>query len=173
MSTALTLADIGDRFLALERAQEAWEEYAYVANPKIPCPECAGAGQVYGGSLGNVCVRCMGGRVLDAPGSDPVVMPPFASLRGQLANYADALDRHLELPDASYLPTVEDLEALRVVARGYARNLLASGQAPGVVPKHLLSEAKEARGMVGEGGIGDYEDAELAQVEDEDEDKNR
>ncbi len=168
--------DIRQRSQQLHEAQEAWEELAYLANPKIPCPECTGAGSVSGGSLGDICVRCLGTRVLEQPGSQPMAMPKFAELRSAIGAYGDALadralpmghlgKRGLLLPAASTVPTLESLQALYTQAATQARQLAAGGT-PGIVDPKLLREPKKAKGMAGDGDLGDFEDAELADLED-------
>ncbi len=171
----ITEDDIRDRSQELDEAQEAWEELAYIANPKIPCPECTGAGSVSGGSLGDICVRCLGTRVIERPGSQPMEMPAFAQLRAAIGAYGDALadralpmghrgKRGLLLPPPATVPTLEALQALRTQATDHARQL-AAGDAPGLVDPKLLKDPKKAKGLVGDGDLGDYEDAELADFE--------
>lgn len=165
--------DLRVRSQALDDAQEAWEEVCYLANPKMPCPECTGAGQVSGGSLGNMCVRCMGARVIEQPGSTPVEMPPFAELRAAITQYGNAkadhelppghrARRNLALPPPTTVPTLDQITQLHGTAIGMSRQLANAPQAP----QAQLPEAKPPRGLAGEGDLGEYEDAELDELED-------
>jgi hypothetical protein len=125
---SLTEEDLRVRSQELHDTQELWEELAYVKNEKIPCPECSGRGAVSAGSLGDICVRCEGRRVIDRPGSQPLEMPPFRELRAAITAYGNALadaalpeghiaKRNLALPAASTVPTVDAITALRDDAR--------------------------------------------------------
>lgn len=167
-------ADIAQRFKALDEAQETWEEVSYLANPKMPCPECGGAGAVGGGSLGDVCVRCMGARVVEQPGRQTVQQPPFAELRAALRAYGDALidqrlpeghraKKGLALPAPETVPPLADLQQLTKDAINVSRQLAG---APGLADIKSLPEAKKAKGLAGEGDLGEYTDAELADMED-------
>lgn len=173
----LTDEDIRARSQALDDAQETWEEVTYLHNPKMPCPECSGAGSIAGGSLGDICVRCMGMRVIDQPGTEPLTMPPFAELRAAITAYGNALadralpaghrgKRNLALPAASTVPAVEQLQQLRKDGVAKVREL-AAGKPPGLVPGHLLAEPERPKGLAGEGDLGEYTDAEFTQMEDE------
>lgn len=173
IANILTEEDLRARSHALNEAQETWEEVAYLANPKMPCPECSGAGAVPGGSLGDICVRCMGARVIEQPGRQSVNQPPFAELRAAITEYATALaDRrlpaghrakqHLALPAAETVPSLEDLRTLTKVAIDTARQLQG---APGVVDDKLLAAPQKAKGLAGEGDLNEYTDAELDGME--------
>jgi hypothetical protein len=170
---SLTEEDLRERSQALHEAQETYEELAYLTNPKMPCPECGGAGSVHGGSLGDVCVNCGGARVVEAPGGRKVEMPPFAALRWAISTYGNALADHalpvghrakkyLELPAPTTVPTLEKIQKLQAEGLAQARQL--TGQ-PGIVDPKLLKEAKPAKGLSGEGDLGEYEDAELDDME--------
>lgn len=172
---SLTEDDLRQRSQALHDAQETWEEVAYLANPKMPCPECSGAGSVAGGSLGDICVRCLGARVIEQPGRQNIDMPPFASLRAAISSYGDALadrelpdghkgKRQLALPPAATVPTLEQIQKLS--ADGLAKAKELEG-APGLVDPKLLKAPKKSKGLAGEGDIGEYEDAELDELENE------
>lgn len=113
-STALVLTndDLRERSEKLDEMQTMFEELAYIQEPKMPCNECAGAGSVDAGSLGNICVKCMGARVINRPFYEPLEQPPFAQLRATITKYGDALadralaeghgaKKGLELPPAS------------------------------------------------------------------------
>lgn len=182
---SITEHDLRERSQALDQAQEVYEELAYMTNPKMPCPECSGAGQVAGGSLGDICVRCMGARVIEQPGAAKVEMPPFASLRAAITAYGDALadralpegrvvggDRHgqpirrnLSLPPAATVPTLAQIQAL--TAEGERRAKQLAGATPGIVARGELAEPKKSKGLAGEGDLGEYEDGELDQMQDE------
>lgn len=86
--------DIRERSQALHEAQEEFEEmtFMHAAQHGMPCDECAGAGAVASGSLGNVCPKCMGRRVIARPGYQPPPAPPFRQLRAGIGVYADALE---------------------------------------------------------------------------------
>jgi len=166
--------DLRQRSQALDDAQETWEETAYLANPKMPCPECTGAGSISGGSLGDICVRCLGARVIEQPGRQKVEMPPFAALRASISAYGDALadrelpaghkgKRHLALPAPATVVTLEQIQKLAELGLSKARQLEG---ASGIVPKHLLADPTKARGLTGEGDLGEYTDAEFAEMED-------
>lgn len=168
----LTEDDIRNRSQALDDAQETFEELAYLANPKMPCPECTGAGSVSGGSLGDICVRCMGTRVIEQPGSRPMEMPPFAQLRAAIGAYGDALadrglpaghrgKRYLALPAPASVPTLESIQELQAQATEKALQL-ASGRAPGIVDERLLSDPRKPSD---DGELGEIEDAELDGME--------
>ena len=168
--STLTDEDLRVRSSALNDAQETWEEVAYMANPKMPCPECSGAGSISGGSLGDLCVRCMGQRVVEQPGRQTVTMPPFAQLRAAITAYGNALadrglpaghkgKRHLALPEASTVPTLESIQKLSEEALGKAKQLQGT---PGVVPDHLLQAPRDHD----DGGIEQTaDDAELDKLE--------
>jgi len=177
----LTDADLRDRSQALHEAQERWEKLAYVAVAKIPCPECGGAGSVGGGSFGDICVGCMGARVVTAPDAEDFEMPDFGGMRRAISAYGDALadralpegtvvggPRHgqtirrgLALPPASTVPTVEAIRAIEEQAKAQLKQLKGT---PGVVPPAQLAAAKKAKGLTGEGGLDEYEDNELDEM---------
>jgi ssDNA-binding Zn-finger/Zn-ribbon topoisomerase 1 len=173
LAGAITEEDLRQRSQALHEAQESWEEVAYLANPKMPCPECSGSGSVGGGSLGDICVRCMGARVLEQPGRQAVELPPFRELRAAISAYGDALadralpeghgaKKQLALPAAATVPTWKSISELTHQALVRARQLQG---APGVVDPKLLEDRKTAKGLAGEGDLGEYDDAELADME--------
>lgn len=175
IADGISEGDLQGRFQALEDAQEEWEKVAYVAVPKIPCPECGGAGAVAGGSFSDICVGCMGARVVPAPGADGFDMPDFKGLRLRLSTYAAAMDdralpaghrikKGLALPPASTLPTLAEITALEMEARKVAKQLRA---APGIVPAGQLAAPKKAKGLAGEGDLDEYSDAELDEMIDD------
>lgn len=164
----LTEDDLRARSQALSDAQETWEELSYMTARKIPCPECSGAGAVSSGSLGDICPRCMGRRMLDQPGEVGVEMPPFAALRGAITAYGNAIadrelptghiaKKQLALPAPATVPTLEQIEQLKTQAAAKVREL-GSG-APGVVDAPQLPAPKKKRddGVLGD----DAEDAEF------------
>lgn len=153
----LTEADLRDRSNQLNKTQEFYEEVSYLANPKMPCPDCAGGGMVSGGSLGDICVRCMGARVCERPGYKPLVIPPFAQLREKISEYGDALAdmalpeghtafKGLALPPASSVPTVNEIADMYNHANDVAHQL--NGQ-PSAVERLQLNGTS---GDEGEGG---------------------
>src|SRR3990167_3267690 len=172
IADGISEGDLRGRFQALEDAQEEWEKVAYVAVPKIPCPECGGAGQISGGSFGDICVGCMGARVVAAPGAEGLDMPDFRGFLSRLSAYAAAMDdralpdghrtkKNLALPPASSVPTLAELTALEREAKKVAKQLKGM---PGVVPAAQLAAAKKAKGLAGEGDLGEYEEHELDEM---------
>lgn len=168
MSKEITLTDgdLRERSEALHKAQELYEELAFLKNPKMPCPECGGAGSTYGGSLGDVCPRCMGARMLDRPGGEDLEMPDFRKLRAAITAYGDALadkalpeghqaKKHLALPPAESVPTPEEIEELASHAKEQARQLEG--------PDMSKLPAPAQRPAAGLGGVSD---AELDEMED-------
>lgn len=175
----LTEDDLRARSQKLHETQELYEELAYLANPKMPCPECTGAGNVSGGSLGDICVRCMGSRVLDRPGSPVVEMPNFAQLRASITDYGNAVaDRALPpgedgkphrafkglaLPAASKVVTMEEIDKLYEHGQETAKKL--QGQAPAVEGISLNPPASRQGLLSDDGDLGDYSDADLDEME--------
>jgi hypothetical protein len=184
---SLTEADLRDRSQLLDEAQTTWEEVKYLAIPKMPCPECSGAGSVSGGSLGDICVKCWGTRVLEVPGAQPFPMPDFAALRAGITKYGNAqlaagftFDQRRALPEghpmkdptlppASAVPTIAQIQALMDQAHEISRKALAQGS-PGIIDPKLLRDPSPAKGMLGEGNLDEYTDAELDGIEKSDAD---
>lgn len=170
----LTEDDIRERSQALHEAQEAWEELAFLSTPKIPCRECGASGQVHGGSFGALCPNCLGERMVAAPGAEPIDMPDFRSLRAAIGAYGDALafadhsdpKMRRALPAGSGVPTLESITALKKDAIAKSRQLQIGG-APGVFDPKQLPEPKPAKGLAGEGDLGEYDDAELDEMVDD------
>jgi len=185
------IAEIGEedlrvRLQALDDAQSTWEELAYLANPKMPCPECSGGGYVASGSLGDVCVRCGGDRVIDQPGGAKVDLEQFKPMRVALAAYGEALDdrlfpddpdgaraksglrsrRNLALPAPATVPTLEAIQKLQADGEARVQQAHLAG-APGIVDPKRLKASKRAKGLAGDGDLGEYEDAEIAAMEDD------
>lgn len=167
-------SDLQERSQALDDAQTMFEELAYLANPKMPCPECTGAGAISAGSLGDVCPRCLGRRVVDRPGTEPLKQPDFKQLRSAITAYGDAKadrlleadhdgKRNLALPAPSSVPTMADIEAIVADGKEFAKQL--GGTSPGLVANELLSEPEKPKGMLGDGDLGDYEDEDLDALE--------
>jgi hypothetical protein len=126
-STALVLSqeDLRERSEKLDAIQEMYEELAYIQEPKMPCNECSGAGTVYGGSLGDICVKCMGARVINRPFYEPVVQPDFKALRASITYYGDALRTDGELPPVSSVFGKDDYNELYAQGRAEVRILAA------------------------------------------------
>lgn len=163
--------DIRQISSALDDAQTRWERVGYLSAQKMPCPECGGAGQIAGGSLGDICPGCLGARVIDHPAAEQLVLPPFASMRAALSAYANArLDRALPdghrgkkglaLPPRSTVPTLEEIQNLGAEALEKAKAL-----PPVTMP--ALAEPERKRGMLGDGGIaGNWSEDDLDQFDD-------
>lgn len=162
------LDEIGEH---LEEADDLWNKYAYLAVPKMSCPECGGTGQIAGGSLGSACPTCAGARVLDHPGAEKPDIPDFSGMRRALKNYSIALadqqlpaghpgKRNLALPPASTLPRPEAIiNAVRVIKE--ASKKLSAG-----TPALNLPEPKpNTAGALGDGS--DFTDEQLDEIEDE------
>lgn len=173
---ALTEDDLRERSQELHDAQELWEDVVGTSTPKIACPECTGRGAVSGGSLGDICVRCLGKRVIDAPGAKPVEMPPFRQLREAITAYGNALadqalpeghraKKGLALPPASSVATMDELRALgkraldtsRQLARGARPDLDALPAAREPVEDNDLTANEDA--AVSDAELDDLEDA--------------
>jgi hypothetical protein len=176
IASTITDEDLRARSQSLHEAQETWEELQFIATPKIPCRECGGAGSVQGGSFGSICVGCMGERMVAAPGSPKFDMPDFSGMRKAIGAYGDAIadralpdghkgKRHLALPAPASVPTIDAIQALAEQGLAKCRQLQAGG-GPGVFDPKQLPEARPARGLAGEGDLSEYEDAELAELED-------
>lgn len=170
---SLSEADLRERSAALNEAQENWEEVASTANPKIPCPECGTAGNVSGGSLGDICPRCLGSRVLDAPGRTIVQQPDFRGMRAAITAYGDALadrllpsghraKKQLALPAAATVPSLESIATLNQQAIDVSRQL--AGAKPAIESLQLQDPRKPSE----DGNLGDVTDADLDDIEIED-----
>jgi hypothetical protein len=123
------LNDLADNIAKdLEEAAELREKVAFLSVQKMPCPECAGAGSVYGGSLGDICPTCMGRRVVDHPGADGVELPdllPWQNWLRQLDEYRGAAQQGRALPPPGEPPSHEDLKTAMAEMRGMAKSLKA------------------------------------------------
>lgn len=177
----LSEEDIRQRLAALEAAQTRWERLAHLETPKIACDECGGAGAIGG----EICVGCMGKRVVDAPDAEPFECPDFAAIRKQITDYAAVLDdralpdghrikKNLALPPASTVPDLAAIKAIDDQAKARMSQLrqLGAGDGPRGVDQRQLPEPKRPTGMMGDGDLGDIEDAELDELEDAAEAKN-
>lgn len=167
---ALAEEEIRRRAEALDEAQGVWERAAHRARPKLPCPECTGNGQVFGGSLGDHCPSCHGTRVIDDDSVEvDFAMPDFKALRDPITAYGDALiarryGQRVALPPASSVPELGTIEALR--AQGRTQHKLLAGTAP--APAALPAAAASVRrgGFETDEGIeGTASDAELDVIE--------
>lgn len=72
-----------------------------------------------------------------------------------------AVRRGLALPPTSSVPTMEAIRAIDEQAKAQLKQL---GGAPGVVPPAQLPAPKKAKGLTGEGDLGEYEDQELDEM---------
>lgn len=200
----LTDDDLRERSQELDEAQTAWEEMMAL-QPQIPCPECTGAGSIAAGSLGDICPRCLGKRTVLHPGHEPPEAPPFATLRGSITAYGNALAARAlpdtapcemcgaagkvmianqrkdcpkcdgtgrtarttprpELPPASSVPSMDELQSIKTRASEIAKQLPNRPLEPGA----KLPEYEPPKGLAGDGNLGDFTDAELAEMEDAD-----
>lgn len=175
IASIISEEDLRQRSQKLDEAQERWENLAYLATEKIPCPECGGNGNV-GGYL---CPSCMGQRVLESPDSDGpgFEMPKFAELRAAITAYGNALadralpdghlaKRQLALPAASTVPTLAALTKLDADGKAKGRELKQLGAAGRGTDPRSLPAPKPERGISDETDLGDIDDAELAEMED-------
>lgn len=174
--------DLRARSQKLDEAQELYEEMAYLGVAKMPCPECTGAGSVSSGSLGDICVKCFGKRVIDHPGAEPMKMPPFKQLRAAIGKYGDALadrlllpgddgtphkgKRNLALPPPPSVPTLEEIQAIYDTGKAKAKELQAAE-----MPQ--LTAPQKPQGLLSDdGGLDDYTDADLEEMEEAAEDND-
>lgn len=185
---AISEEEIRKRAENLDAAQSLWERARDRSIAKIPCPECTGNGQVYGGALGDHCPTCHGTRVVaDDLAEAPFEMPPFAELRAGLTAYGDALTwrrvglpsgltspdakpdaverfkrEKMTLPPASTVPTPEQIEALTATGKAKLRELAASAP-PAPAPALPAPSPRAARnGFQEDGGMeSTASDAEL------------
>lgn len=161
------LDDYDERLRALHEAQTVWERLAYLTTLKMPCPECGGAGQLYGGSLGSACPECLGARVVDHPASEGLKMPDFAGMRVLLSEAAEERDKRaglmgkgvklLRRPDPADLPTLDDIRALADEGRKIA---LSAPAAPDVRGQ-LAEPPRPKMHALDEGRIDGEDDADL------------
>lgn len=133
IASAIKEDEIRRRSEELDAAQGIWERAAIRSRPKMPCTECTGNGQVFGGSLGDHCPTCNGTRVVDDESVEvDFEMPDFKALRDPLSAYGNALidrrhGKRTALPPASSVPTLEAISSLTSAGRA-AHKRLAAGQ---------------------------------------------
>jgi hypothetical protein len=130
----LTEHDLRERSEKLDNIQEMYEEMAFMSEPKMPCNECGGTGSVDAGSLGGICVKCMGARVINQPFYEPMKQPPFAELRASITNYGNLLKarsegENVQLPPASSVFGKEQYNELYDQGRTEVRAIAANEQA--------------------------------------------
>jgi hypothetical protein len=156
------LDDLDDRLRDLDKAQSIWERIKFLQTMKMPCPECGGAGSIYGGSLSNTCPGCMGRRMVDHPAANEIKVPDFANMRRALSGAATARDQRLglrapgemrlALPDPGRLPTRNDIAALIDEARKIAQGLPATPQIEGELrepPRAQLGDGEDESDLLG------------------------
>ena len=163
---ALTEDELRTLAEELEAASDSWEKVSYLSTLKMPCPECGGAGQVGGGSLGDTCPGCLGARAVEHPAAEKVDVPDLIGMRRRLKSYVDAWEDHrlpddhrakknLALPPASSLPAVADMRGLVEQAKQIAK---------GEMPEQPQLPAPQ---MKRRDGLGAMTDEELDDLEDE------
>lgn len=171
----------------LEVAVDLAERVAFLSVQKMPCPECAGAGAISGGSLGDICPGCHGRRVVDHPGAAPADIPSLEPWRGFLRNlYAYKHDQALMLnageegfdKPAGFKapappPKLEDLQQIIADLRGQGERHLAAGTSMPALPtpaapksQQLLGSMSHDEHSLGEDGSGPTDD-ELDSLEDQ------
>ena len=154
---------------AIAAAEEEWANLAFLATPKMPCPECGGTGRIYAGSLGETCPGCGGARAVDMPQADGFDGPDFASLRRAIGAYTVA-QKDAELPAGHIAKKFLALPAPATIVRASAVTELikiAKTRALSLPsrPDLQLPEARKTpRGAL---GAGEYSDADLDAMEDE------
>jgi hypothetical protein len=153
----LTDRDLDEIAAGLEAAQQVWEQVAFLATEKIPCPECGGMGSVYGGSLGDTCPGCFGRRVVDHPGAEAIALPPFAQWRGRLHAQAVHLRTGLGSPvPRALLPSPAQLTELLEEGRTKAQQYRE--RAPVALPTPAQDEQKLLGSLGGQGPSDDVLD---------------
>lgn len=157
----LTEDDLAAAAREIERAEASFDDYAFLATPKMPCPECAGSGRIYAGMLGDACPTCLGARVVDRPDADSI-KSPFPALRRALGAYSDAQKLGRALPPASTVIRAEAAARMGTEVRQLASAL------PNPV-MNLPEPKKQAAGMLGH-GEAEFSDEDLDEMEDEDAD---
>lgn len=157
----ITEQDLDEIAEAVEEADDLHQRYMFLSVQKIPCPECGGQGNVYGGSLGNACPTCCGARMVDHPGSVQPQLPGFAKERAALGAYVRAqrnqgTKREVPLPLASSLPRPESIRMRTTEIREISRRLGSAPQLKG----QLAEPKKQAVGSLGD-GEAEYSDEEI------------
>jgi DnaJ-class molecular chaperone len=135
-----------ERSEKLDEIQEMYTEMAFMKEPKMPCNECGGTGSVNAGSLGDICVKCMGARVINQPFYETLVQPDFAAMRKTITEYGNLLKAGTP---AAQLPTPSE-----VFGKEQYNDLFAQGK----VEIKALAMAEEAKQL--EAGGADCEDEE-------------
>lgn len=142
----------------LDETQTLYEKLAYLGSPKMPCPECGGAGSVYGGSLGDICPMCHGSRLVDHPAAEAIALPDFAGMRAALGAVRDDDDR--VLPGPHRVPSLEGLRALRKKGKEFAKQFGPQPQMPELAEPNPKART---RGSLGPGHL-DISDEDLDDV---------
>jgi hypothetical protein len=171
----------------LEVAADLAERVAFLSIEKMPCPECAGAGAISGGSLGDICPGCNGRRVVEHPGAAPVDLPSLAPWRDFLRNLdaykhdqallansgGEGFDKPKGLHAPGRPPTLEDLQAVIADLRGRGERLSAAGAQMPALPtpkapksQQLLGSMSHDETSLGEDGSGPT-DEDLDSLEDQ------
>jgi hypothetical protein len=163
------LDDYDERLRALHEAQTVWERLAYLQTLKMPCPECGGAGQLYGGSLGSACPECLGARVVDHPASEGFELPDFAGMRALLSGAAEARDQRkglmgeglklLKQPHPADMPSMDEIHALADEGRKLA---LSAPAAPSVQGGQLREPPRPEMHALDEGRVDGEDDGTYA-----------
>ena len=171
----------------LEVAADLAERVAFLSIEKMPCPECAGAGAISGGSLGDICPGCNGRRVVEHPGAAPVNLPSLAPWRDflrKLDSYKHdqallshdgekGFDKPKGLAAPGKPPTLKDLQAVIADLRGRGETLSRSGASMPALPtppppksQQLLGSMSQDETSLGEDGSGPT-DEDLDSLEDQ------
>ena len=173
-TTEYTQEELDEAVREMVEAQDEWDEIAYMVTPKMPCPECGGQGAIDSGSLGAICVRCNGARVVDHPAAERIELPDFAAMkkltraadRWMLSSKSSEEDRErLKLPPpgaAPPIPTVDYIKGLRKEAAAKAKALPAP--APVALPP-----AEPVRKAI-PASLGHWSDEDLDELEGEEQD---
>lgn len=147
----------------VEKTNTLYERIAYLGSPKMPCPECGGAGSVGGGVLGDTCPECMGARVVDHPAADEIEMPDFAGMRMALRACVD--QNNQIIPGTHRLPSIAGLQAMQHKGKELAKQL---APAPATAPQLTNQQRGNVMGSLGAGDddrLGDVSDKELEELE--------
>jgi hypothetical protein len=175
---------VTDAAQAIEEASEAYEQVVFLAAPKVPCHECGGSGSTPNGSLGSLCLTCMGKRWLPAPGANRAVaaldLPDVPGMRAQIRAAGDALREGRALPP---IPTIDAVRESRAALEQEGMQLHGGQPVPALdaaptpalgAPTDAQLDALEdgsepdltAHSNLGQGGIGAHTDAQLDDIED-------
>lgn len=146
----------------LEEATDLLERVAFLSIEKMPCPECAGAGAISGGSLGDICPGCNGRRVVEHPGAPPVDLPSLAPWKDFLRNLdsykhdqallansgAEGFDKPKGLSAPARPPKLEDLQQVIAGLRGRGERLRADGASMPALPTPPPSKSQQLLGAL-------------------------